>query len=145
MKLITMTPLPEYGYSNPVEDIILGVKQTTTRKKTNTYIIGMQYETAHSYFRDGRRHYVRDGVIIEVKDVYLITKEDITEEYALRDGIHPTADRTAKENLLAILQHFYKHIPSEMQCVKIEHIGFTDDMSEMEWKEKVKRYGTNSL
>ena len=143
MRLITMTPLPQYGYSNPVEDIILGIKQTTTRKTNKTYIIGQQYELAYSYMRDRRRYYARKGVIIEVEDISLITPKDITEEYAIRDGIHPTEDRTAKENLLEIMRHFYKHIPKEMQCVVIEHAGYTDDFSEMEWGKKVDKYRGN--
>ena len=140
MKILTMTPLPEYGYSNPIEDIILGIKQTTTRKTTRKYPIGSQYELAYSFYLNGRRQYARKGVIVEVTDIHLITPADITEEYAIRDGIHPTENRTARENLLAILKHFYHHIPRELQCVEIKHVGYTDDFSEMEWKKKVEKY-----
>jgi hypothetical protein len=140
MRLITMTPLPDFGYSHPIEDIILGIKQTTTRKTDKAYIIGQEYELAYSYIQNGRRYYARKGVVIRVEDVSLITPKDITEEYAIRDGIHPTKERTARENLLAILKHFYKHIPREMQCVEIKHVGYTDDFSELEWKEKVEKY-----
>lgn len=140
MKLITMTPLPEYGYGNPIEDIILGIKKTTTRKETGHYPIGTDFETAYSYFQNGKRVYARKGVIVRVDDTFLITTKDITEEYAIADGIHPTENRTARENLLAILKHFYHHVPKEMQCVVLKHVGYTDDFSEMEWKEKVRRY-----
>lgn len=140
MRTISFHPVPEYGFSHPVEDIILGRKKTTTRKKDRTYSIGMLLEVASSNKIGGKRHYVRTGVIVEVVDAYPITEKEITEEYALRDGIHPTNGRSAKENMLAILKHFYGHIPREMQCIVLKHKGYTDDLSEIEWKKKVEEY-----
>ena len=140
MKRMYITPLAEYGYGHPIEDIILGIKKTTTRKKSNYYAIGEQRELAKRISTKDGKKVISYGVIVEITDINLINTKDITEQYAIDDGIHPTQERTAKENLMEIFRHFYKHIPKEMVCISLKFVGYTDEFAEEEWKGKVEAY-----
>ena len=102
---IAMTPMPEYGYFDPLEQILKREKQQTLRKGRH----------------HGRKEITvggkRTGIVIEFCAWRLMYDYHfLTHSFALADGFVATQGATPMKNLRAFLEHFYGEVPEAMWC-----------------------------
>jgi len=114
---ITMSPMPKFGYYDPVSLILGGEKAQTLRKhrchgrkEITVRIAGKQQRT---------------GIIVEfTKHEQVSQKEFLTSKFAIADGFRnsnwvsdsPQWLRSPLENLQAFLAHFYGEVPETIWC-----------------------------
>ncbi len=99
---IAMTPMPEFGYYDPIKQILDGDKKQTLRKQRNHW---------NKEVTVGGK---RTGIVVCFGTCVEMTQaEFLTDEFARADGFtnpYPACD------LEDLLRHFYGEVPETMWC-----------------------------
>jgi len=105
---LRITPLPQFGYTDPVAKIQRGEKTTTLRKTRRKGIV--ELVVGGSRYKPNRI-----GVFVEFYESTQADPRRLSDEQWQADGIDGP-DR--KANGLALIKHFYKEVPEVMYLNK---------------------------
>ncbi len=113
---IAMTPMPEFGYFDPVRQILDGKKCQTLRK------------CCHRWNKEITVNGKRTGIVIRFsKHVRLNRDQFLTDKFARADGFVATTVigqiHTPSENLGWLLEQFYGEVPETMWCNHFRVVG----------------------